>query len=449
MNRSLVIGGGLVGSLIAIHLARRGHEVDIFERHPDFRIEADTKRPALNLTLCERGLRALGEVGLRERVEALAAPAHGRSIHGEDGFTAYQPYGAHGEAIHSIARSELNETLINLAEGLPGIAFHFGQKCTHLDLATPSARFEDVRTGAITEIKPDRIFGADGAYSTVRLHLQKLERFNYSQQYLSQGYKSLKIPARADGMPVLESGSLHVWPRGQRMLIGFPNRNASVSLSLLLPFDGAHSFASLTTADELRSFFHAWFPDVAELIPGLAEQFFARPPNSLLTVRCAPWSYEDKVLLVGDAAHAILPSYGQGANAGFDDCSVFVQCMDEYGDDWRSVFRAFEARRRPSMDYMADLCVEHFVELCELVADPNFLKRKELERRLNDLYPDLYQSLYTMVTFTTTPYIEAMRIEHRQRKFMDRLIADEGYDLDVESPRIKELLLRLSHEEIA
>jgi kynurenine 3-monooxygenase len=445
MTRSVVIGGGLVGSLIAIVLARRGQQVDVFERQTDARIEG-TKRPALNLTLCERGLRALGEVGLRERVESLAVPALGRAIHGEDGFTAFQPYGLHGEAIYSIARLELNDTLVNFAEAVPGIRFHFGQKCTHIDLAGPSARFEDVRTGAVTEVKPDRIFGADGAYSAVRLHLQKLERFNYSQQYQTEGYKSLKLPARADGTPALESGSLHIWPRGQRMLIGFPNRDASVSLSLLLPFEGADSVASLRTADEVLSFFRTWFPDVTELIPGLAEQFFARPANSLVTIRCSPWSYEDKVVLLGDAAHAILPSYGQGANAGFEDCSVLARCMDEHGDDWRAVFQAFEAQRRPSMDYMANLCVEHFVELCELIADPKFLQRKELERRLNDRYPELYQSLYDLVSFTTTPYVEAMRIDQRQRRFMDRLIENEGFNADIESPRMKELLLRLRDE---
>ncbi len=446
MGRSLIIGGGLVGSLLSVYLARRGHTVDVFERYAEARTGSGAKRPSVNLTLCERGLQALEQVGLRQRVEELAVPARGRLIHGADGSVVRQPYGNHGEAIHSIAHSALNDAIVDFAKREPGVHFHFGQKCVHVDLAATAARFANTSTGAITEVNADRIFGADGAYSTVRLHLQKLERFNYSQQYLNEGYKSLRIPGRADGTPALAGSMLHIWPRGTRMLIGFPNRDASVTLGILLPFEGMHSYASLNAEDNLLAFFREWFPDVTELIPGLAEQFFARPPNTLLTVRCSPWSYEDKILLIGDAAHAILPSYGQGANAGFEDCAVLAQCMDEYRSDWRSAFKAFEDRRRPNMDYMGDLCVDHFVELCDLIGDPMFLKRREIERQLNELYPDLYRSLYDMVTFSTMPYVEAMRIDRRQRAFIDRLIAQEGFAVAPEDPRIRDSLLHLQAE---
>lgn len=448
MGRFLVVGGGLGGSLLAVFLARRGHTVDVYERHADARADTGKKRPALNLTLCERGLRALGEVGVRERVEALTVPAYGRRIHATDGQTAYQPYGTHREAIYSISRADLNDALVDHAEREPNVRFHFGQKCLNLDLGRALARFEDVRTGAVTEVQADRIFGADGAYSTVRGHLQRVERFNYSQQYLRDGYKSLKIPARPDGSPAMELETLHIWPRGTRMLIGFPNLDHSISCSLLLPFEGEDSYASLTSERALLEFFHAQFPDAVAIIPDLVQQFFATPANSLLTVRCEPWSYQDKVCLVGDAAHAILPSYGQGANAAFEDCSVLGRCMDEHGSDWHAVFRDFEARRRPSMNFMADLCVQHFVELCDLVGDPDFLRRSEIERRLADVYPDLYQTMYSMVSFGTMPYVEAQRVDRRQRSLVDRIMTIAGVEDALESVQVREILERSMREEI-
>jgi kynurenine 3-monooxygenase len=446
MTRTLVIGGGLGGSLLALYLSKRGFQVDVYERHADERARKSGRRPSLNLTLCERGLLALAAVGARSRVLELSAPARGRIVH-INASTLYQPYGSQGEAIHSIARSDLNDVLLELAEAAPGVQCHFGKRCVGVDLDTGTAEFEDVNSGKRSRETADLIFGADGAFSAVRREFQRVEGFNYSQAYWRHGgYKSLLIPARADGSPLLEPGALHIWPRGERMLIGFPNRNGHVTLSLLLPLSGPDSYASLTNETELHRFFRESFGDVVDLIPNLAQQFFEKRANSLITIRCDPWTIGPHTLLIGDAAHAVLPSYGQGANAAFEDCAVLDRCLAEHGPDFPAAFRAFEAARRPSLDVMAELAVEHFSELCELIADPRFLKRKAIEQRLHDLYPDLYRSLYSMVTFSSMPYAEALEIEFRQRALLDRLLLRSDLENQLDSPEIREELARSASE---
>jgi kynurenine 3-monooxygenase len=441
MGRLVVIGGGLTGSLLAVHLARLGHEVHVFERRSAGRLQQDERRPAVNITLCERGLKALGDVGLRETVQRLCAPARGRKIHTSNATVQYQPYGNHGEAIYSVSRVELNETLSAFASNEPRVHFHYDQKFVGVDLQRTIARFEHVQTGTHTEVQGDLIFGADGAHSGVRYQMQKTEHFNYSQQYWGfGGYVSLRVPARSKDQPALDGEALHIWPRGNRMLIGFPNRDGSAVLSLLLPFRGEDSYESLSTDAAVLAFFRAYFPDAVDAIPELTKQFFSKPANSLITIRCDPWSHRDNVLLIGDAAHAILPSYGQGANSGFEDCSTLDQSMREYGTDWRAVFQSFERARKPSMDVMADLCIEHFSELCELIADPKFLKQREIERDLSDLYPDLYRPLYSMVSFDCVPYVEAFAIEQAQRAIIARIIAMNGVAGRLDTPEIRQLL---------
>lgn len=441
MAEILIVGGGLTGSLLALYLSRRGHEVDVFERHPDTRAPQTGLRSALNITLCERGLWALESVGMRQPVLDLAVPARGRKVHGLDGSIAYQPYGNHGEAIYSISRTDLNWALIDRARHESRVRFHFGAKLTHLDLQQSIARFEHTGCGESRNVKAERIFGTDGAYSAVRGQMQRGEHFNYSQQYWRQGgYKSLWVPARSDGGPALDGEALHIWPRGNRMLMGFPNRDGSAMLSLLLPLHGDGSYEQLSDEAPLMRFFRDQFGDVVDSIPALGEQFFAKQPNALLTVRCDPWSQAGRVLLLGDAAHALLPSYGQGANAGFEDCAILDQCLDEHREDWEAAFRAFEAARRPALDMMSELCIEHFEELTELVADPKFLKRREIERALNDLYPDLYRPLYSMVSFSRLPYHEAIRIELSQRRAIDRIMDLSDVESKLTSSEVRQLL---------
>ncbi len=441
MAQLLIVGGGLSGSLLALYLARRGHDVDVFERHADPCGEHGGARSALNITLCERGLAALGGVDMREATLKLTVPARGRRVHARDGSIAYQPYGNRGEAIYSISRSDLNRALIDRAGQDARVHFHFEQKLVQVNLEDGVARFQHTSSGEVREVKATRIFGADGAYSRVRTQMQRGQDFNYSQQYWRHGgYKSLWLPAPANGTPALEGEAIHIWPRGSRMLIGFPNRDGSAMLSLLLPFAGENSYEQLTGETRLLNFFRSHFPDVAGSIPALAEQFFAKPANSLVTVRCDPWSRLDRALLIGDAAHAILPSYGQGANAGFEDCAILDRCLDERNEDWGAAFREFEQQRRPALDVMSQLCIEHFAELTDLVGDPAFLRRRETERSLSDLYPELYQPLYSMVSFTRLPYDEAFRIAQRQHDAIDRIVALENVDSKLESPEVRRIL---------
>lgn len=446
MQTALIVGAGLGGCLLAIYLARRGYRVEVYERQPDPR-RSTRKRQSLNITLCERGLRALERVGLRDEVASWAVPVAGRRIHAVDGQLAYQPYGNAGEVIHSISRSDLNDVLLANAEREPGVTFHFGKKCVGVELEAPAVRLEDANGGANTRAVGDVLFAADGAYSAVRFQLQRTEHFNYSQEYWDQGYKSLRIPPRSDGGSLLGADALHIWPRGTRMLIGFPNSDASTSCSLLLPYRGEASFESLSTPDRVERFFAEWFPDAAPHIPSLSEQFFSQPANSLITIRCRPWSFGGKALLVGDAAHAVLPSHGQGANAAFEDCQVLDACLEKCGGDFAATFAAFEAERRPNMDYMAQLCIEHFVELCQLVGEPDFLKRREIERALSALYPEAYEPLYSMISFSTRSYVEARRVDARQRRVVDEIMARSELAAALDGAAVRDLLVRSATEE--
>jgi kynurenine 3-monooxygenase len=443
VSAALIVGGGLAGSVLAIVLARRGQTVEVFERLPDARKVYGGKHAPLNITLCPRGLRVLAAIGASDRVSALSVPVYGRQIHNADGSVSYQAYGSKGEALYSIARIDLNGALLDLAEREAGVRLRFEQKCVQVDLERSTAAFQDARTDALGEVRAERIFGADGAYSTVRQHLQRTHQFNYSQSYLTKGYTTLKISPPGAGSPALKPDVLHVWPRGNCLWTAFPNRDKSFTCPLLLPYHGDDSYESLSTEGEVASLFSRLFPEALALIPDLARQFFARPPDSLLTIRCDPWSYGDKTLLLGDSAHAILPSYGQGANAAFEDCAALDQCLDECGAEWGAAFKEFEQRRRPSMDAMADLCVEHFRELSELIGDAAFRDRRAMERRIHELYPDLYEPLYSMVTFGSKSYAEAVRIERRQRAALDRLVS---WNIDVERPEARAMLENFARE---
>lgn len=425
MPRTIVIGAGLVGSLLAILLAKKGHQVDVFERRPDLRKTDLRSGRSINLTLCDRGLRVLDSVGLGPAVRELAVPVYGRFIHDVKGEVAFQPYGNNNEAIHSIARSDLNKVLLEFASSHFPINFHFNEKCLDIDLANATAEMKNSQSGRITQHRADRIFGADGAHSVVRLQMQNKTRLNFSQQYWEQGYKELDVSAAANDGWAAEKNVIHIWPRGHYMLIGFPNIDGSFTCSLHIPFDGPLSFASLKTGEALLKLFEESFPDVIPLMPNLTEDFFTHPANPMVTIKCSPWSHQGKVALIGDAAHSIYPSYGQGANAGFEDCAVLSDYMDQYGDDWVTLLRELEKERKPNTDAIADLCVEHFIELRDLVGDPEFLLRKEVERKINRAYPTKYKDLYSMITFTCMPYTEALRLDREHRTLIDRIMALE------------------------
>jgi kynurenine 3-monooxygenase len=325
MGKSTVVGAGLVGSLLAIYLAKRGEKVQVFERRPDMRKANISAGRSINLALSDRGLKALRGVGIEQEIRDISIPMHGRMVHGTDGSTNFQPYGKEGQYILSVSRGELNRKLMSLAESHSEVSFHFDHRCTGVDLDSATCNFIDEGTGKETTVAADRIFGTDGAFSAVRGRMQVNDRFNYSQQYLEHGYKELTIPPTADGGFRMDCNSLHIWPRGNYMLIALPNLDGSFTCTLFFPFEGPTSFASLQTPQQVETFFNEVFPDAVPHMPTLAEDYFANPTASLVIIRCSPWNYGEKALLLGDAAHAIVPFYGQGMNAGFEDCTVFEE----------------------------------------------------------------------------------------------------------------------------
>jgi kynurenine 3-monooxygenase len=421
METIFVVGAGLVGSVWSIYLARMGYDVHLFDRFPDFRNAKASAGRSINLTVCDRGFASLDRIGAGDLVRSISVPCYGRVVHGADGSLELQPYSNQREAIHSVSRNELNRALLAMALEQPSLRCHFEHKCLEVDLDGPTVTFKDMRSGEIAHRKADRLFGADGAHSSVRLRMQRATRFNIQQEYLDQGYKELNVPPSPSGDWVLEANAIHIWPRGRYMLIGFPNVDRSFTFSLHMPYEGSPSFASIRTPEDLLALFHESFPDALPLIPNLIEDFFRRPKASMVTIRCFPWTYRDKVALVGDAAHAMVPSYGQGANSGFEDCSVLADCLTSSGGNWRQAFSRYENLRKPNADAMGELALEHFHELRDFVGDPEFLLRKRIERRINELFPDRYAPLYSLISFSSVPYVEALRRDREQRVLVDRV----------------------------
>ncbi len=440
METILIVGAGLVGSLLSIYLSRQGHRVLLFERYPDFRRAKAPSGKSINLTICERGFASLDRVGAGDLVRAISVPCYGRLVHGADGSVELQPYGNRHEAIHSVSRGYLNRALLTLALKEPHLTCHFEQRCLDVDLDLPSATFKHLRTGEVTEHPADRIFGADGSHSAVRIKMQRGQRFNFQQNYLDQGYKELSVPPTPAGNWALDGNLIHIWPRGHYMLIGFPNLDRSFTLSLHMPFEGEEgepSFASLRTPDDVLRLFETDFPDALPLLPNLVKDFFGRPEASMVTIRCNPWIYGDKVALIGDAAHAIVPSYGQGANSGFEDCSILSDLLVASGGDWKRTLAGFQALRRPNADAIGDLALEHFHELRYLVGDPGFLLRKRIERRINELFPERYIPLYNLISFTNVSYVDALKRDREQRTVTDRILASPDILEHLESDDVR------------
>jgi kynurenine 3-monooxygenase len=412
--RFAVLGAGLGGALLATYLGRAGHRVEVYERRADPRLRQLERGRSINLALSTRGLDALAGVGLAERALAAAVPMRGRMMHSREGRLSFQSYSADGrQAINSVSRNGLNGLLLDAAEECPGVQLHFGTRCVEVDLDAGAASFANERDER-TRIEGAVLVGADGAFSVLRRAMLKLDCFDYSQSYLEHGYKELAIPAGPGGGHALEPHALHIWPRGAFMMIALPNSDGSFTGTLFWPLEGPHSFAGLRTADQVRRFFAETFPDAAPLIPHLAEEYFGNPTGTLVTVRCRPWHLDGRAVLIGDAAHAIVPFYGQGANAAFEDCVVLSECVSKHGPDLAGAFAEFEARRRLHTDVLAELALQNFVEMRDRVASRRFLLVKRLEHGLHRAFPRWFVPLYTMVTFSRTPYADAVRRARRQ-----------------------------------
>lgn len=437
-----IIGAGLVGSLLSIYLKKRGHDVTVFERRADMRTNRMSAGKSINLALSDRGWRGLEGVGIAEDIRKVAIPMKGRMIHNIDGNVVFQPYGKDGQAIWSVSRGGLNCVLMDLAEK-NGVKINFSERCTHLDLPAGTAFFENGETKKQSSVTADRLLCTDGAFSAARLQMQlSTDRFNYQQFYLEHGYKELVIPPTASGEFAMDPNALHIWPRGQFMLIALPNLDKTFTCTLFFPFEGENSFAALDTEEKMVAFFKKTFPDAYPLMPTLVHDYFSNPTSSLVIVKCFPWTYSDKLALVGDSAHAIVPFYGQGMNCGFEDCVVLDQLMDEYGDDWNKIFRAYENVRKPDGDAIADLAVANFVEMRDKTADPKFLLQKKIEARFNSKHPDKWVPLYSMVTYSPhIRYSTALKEGQRQEAIMQKIMAMPGIEQKWDSEEVEKAIL--------
>jgi kynurenine 3-monooxygenase len=409
-----IVGAGLAGALMATYLGQAGYEVELHEKRPDPRRgDVDAGR-SINLALSTRGLQALSDVGLADAVLKHAVPMRGRLMHAVDGTLTYQPYGtAADHVINSVSRAGLNMQLLDAAEATGRVRTIFESVCRDVDFKSRTAVMD---SGNDRKTVPYQVLiGSDGAFSKVRNRLQRLDRFDYSQTYLSHGYKELVIPPAADGGFRIDTHMLHIWPRGGFMMIALPNADGSFTCTLFWPLDGPAAFSKLQTSNHIQDYFNEVFGDAVPHMPTLVEDYLANPVSSLVTVRCSPWHDGDRVVLIGDAAHAIVPFYGQGMNASFEDCRALHAKITAHAPDWPQAFEAYFEERKPNGDSIADLAIQNFYEMRDHVGSRWFLFKKRVGRLLHRLYPG-YLPIYSMVTFSTIPYAEAAaRAELQQR----------------------------------
>jgi kynurenine 3-monooxygenase len=435
----VLIGSGLAGGLLAAYLGRRGFDVDLYERRADPREGNIVGGRSINLALSTRGIHALEQLGIADEVLQHAIPMRGRMIHpaGAGASTIFAPYDVDpNKHINSIGRAALNTTVIEAAQRYPNVRVRFNHRCTDVDLDAPIAHLlnterdgngSSVVAGVspadanhqVIEARGDAIIGVDGAFSAVRQSMQKkLAEFEYDESYLAHGYKELTIPPAPDGSWQMEKEALHIWPRKSFMMIALPNPDGSFTCTLFWEFEGPRSFATTNTDDEVCDFFQEEFPDAVPLMPTLLNDFRANPTGSLVTIRCAPWTYKDKVALVGDAAHAVVPFYGQGMNAAFEDCVVLDECLAEFSDNREQAFAEYFVRRKENADALAELAVENFIEMRDKTASRAFRAKKKLDHLLEALLPGVYLPLYAMVTFTRMPYVTAAK----RARFQDGIV---------------------------
>lgn len=439
-----VVGAGLVGSLLSIYLAKRGYSVNIFERRPDMRKEKISAGKSINLALSDRGWRGLEGVGIADEIRKIAIPMFGRSIHHKDGSKAFQPYGKNEQAIYSVSRADINMKLMDLAEQQTNVKIHFDERCTTIDKPLLEASFENNVTKKSTKCQSDLLFGADGAFAASRLNMQlSNDRFEYNQHYIEAGYKELIIPAGANGEFLIEKNALHIWPRGSFMMIALPNIDGNFTCTLFLPFEGEKSFANLKTPEQIKLFFETEFPDAVPLMPTLVNDFMNNPTSSLVTVKCFPWSFDNKIGLIGDAAHAIVPFFGQGMNCGFEDCVVLNELIEKHKEDWNKIFPEYQTLRKPDADAIADLAIMNFTEMRDKTADPQFLLQKKIEARFSEKYPDKWIPLYSMVTYSPKiRYSEALREGQKQENIMKKIMSLSDINKKWDTEEVEKEMLR-------
>ena len=442
-----IVGAGLVGSLLSIYLSKRGYKVNVFERRADMRLETMSAGRSINLALSDRGWRGLEGVGIADDIKKISIPMYGRFIHHKDGTNAYQPYGKDNQAIYSVSRADINMKLMDLAEQQENVNIQFNKKCTLINRKDLAITFEDNLTKETSNTSADLLFGADGAFASSRLSIQlQSDRFEYNQHYIDCGYKELIIPAGKNGEFLLDKNALHIWPRGSFMMIALPNPDGNFTCTLFLPFEGEKSFSNLKTDKQVEDFFKSEFSDAFTLMPTLISDFKTNVTASLVTVKCFPWVFDNKIGLIGDAAHAIVPFYGQGMNCGFEDCVVLNELIEKHNDDWDIIFPEYEQLRKPDGDAIADLAIANFVEMRDKTADPKFILQKKIEAKFSQHYPDKWIPLYSMVTYSPhIRYSTALKEGQKQQKIMDEIMALNNIESIWESDEIEsEILKRIS-----
>ena len=452
-DKIVIIGAGLCGSLLALRLAQRGYKIELFESRPDLRKVDISAGRSINLALSDRGFKALRLCGVEEQAKEICMPMYGRLIHDRKGNEFSSNYsGREKEYINSISRGDLNGVLLTEVEKHKNVTLHFNTRSKKVDLDNATVYFTNYLTNKESIVKADVIFGADGAGSSLRksYYLEKKFLFSFSQNYLNHGYKELEIPADKMGKHQISKDHLHIWPRGDFMLIALPNLDGSFTVTLFLSYnEGEFNFENLTSEEKITQFFEQEFPDALKLIPNIKEEFLNNPTGVLGTVKCSPWFYQNKTTLMGDAAHAIVPFYGQGMNASFEDITVFDEILDQSLESWEAVFKAYQKVRKPDTDAIADLAIDNFHEMRNHVANPVFKEKRKLEMSLEKTFPTEYFSKYSLVTFNENiGYNEALKKGRAQDKVLLNLIADHSIqtDTDMTQTELKVILEKVKIE---
>lgn len=423
MKTATIVGAGLVGSLWAVYLSKAGYKVKIFEARPDIRKADISAGKSINLALSDRGWKALDTVGVGDEIRKIAIPMSGRIMHDTAGKLSYQPYGKEGQAIYSVSRGGVNAKMMDIAEENGNAEIFYNEKCVGANLEKGIVFLENTTTGKRSEVQSDIIFGTDGAFSAIRYNaMQKLDRFQYSQNYIEDGYREILLPANQDGSYKLDKHALHIWPRGRFMLIALANEDGSFTCTLFMPFNGENSFETLTSKDAVDKFFKNTFPDFYEMMPNIADAWEDHPLSSLAIIRCYPWTH-GKTALMGDAAHATVPFYGQGMNCGFEDCTVMWELMQKHNENWDKVFEEYQALRKPDGDGVQDLSLHNYHVMRDYVADPQFLLQKKIEAKFSEKHPDKWMPLYSQVTFSHIRYSEAWKKGQHQDAIMKKVMA--------------------------
>jgi kynurenine 3-monooxygenase len=440
----VIIGAGLVGSLWAVYLSKAGYSVTIYERRSDIRKAEISAGKSINLALSNRGWKALDAVGVGDEVRKIAIPMYGRMMHDLKGNLTYQQYGKDGEAIFSVSRGKVNATMMDIAEKYGNATIHYNHECKRVDLKNGIVYLKNTITGEEFEHQAELVFAADGAFSAVRYNsMQKLDRFQYSQNYIADGYREILLPANPDGSYRMDKDALHIWPRGRFMMIALANEDGSFTCTLFMPHSGGeHAFDRLTSKEAIDNFFKEVFPDFYDMMPNIADAWEDHPLSSLAIIRSYPWTH-GKTALMGDAAHATVPFYGQGMNAGFEDCTVLWDLMQKHNHDWTAIFDEYSRERKPDGDALQDLSLDNYYVMRDYVADPAFLLRKKIEAKFSELYPDKWMPLYSQVTFSEIRYSVAYKQGQVQNGIMDQVMEMPHIEEKWDSSEVMDKILSL------